>query len=240
MNLQHLVTACSALLIAMATHATEPTFTGDVGLGVNHLQAQVRGAQARNDALPYLNVEFGPAFARIDTLGVKLLPLGWGHVEVLGQVRSDGYHSDTLQTRQNSLPLGLGTLQITPVGAFNLQWLHDFGQSGGNLVQARYLAELVWGRVSLYPELGVEAQSRAYTGYYLGTTASDAAALGQSYRPAAALNPYLGAMIETRLTQHWFANAYVRRSHSDHSLAQSPLVTRSTQDSVLLALAYRY
>lgn len=241
MSRLHLATlACSALWIALAAHAAEPVFTGDVGAGLTHIQAQARGAHERNDAMPYLNLEYGPAFVRIDTLGVKTLPVGWGHVEMVGQLRSDGYHSNTLQTRQDSVPLGLGTLQITPVGAFNLQWLHDLGKSGGNLVQARYLAELAWGRVSLYPELGVEFQSRAYTNYYHGTTASDAAAVGQSYRPGAALNPYVGALIETRLTQHWYAHAYVRHSYTDDTIVRSPLVTRRGQDSALLAMAYRF
>jgi outer membrane protein len=220
--------------------AAEPTLSGDLGAGAVYSRAQIRGERDRTDALPYLNAEYASAFARIDTFGLKTLPIGVGHLELVGQVRGDGYEAAGIQTRQDSLPLGLGTLQITPVGAFNVQALHDFGKSGGNLLQARYLAELTWGRMSLYPELGLEFQSRAYTRYYHGTTAGDAANLGRAYQPSSALNPYIGAMVETRLAPHWYINGYVRRSFTDDTIAASPLVSRRPRDSALLALAYRY
>jgi outer membrane protein len=214
--------------------------SGDIGLGAVYTQAQIRGADSKTEVMPYLNFEVANAFARIDTFGVKTLPVGYGHLEVVGQYRGDGYEATGLERRGNSLPLGLGTLQITPIGAFGLQVLHDFGTSEGTLVQARYLAELPWGAVHVYPELGVEYQSQAYTGYYYGTTPADAASLGQAYRPSAAVNPYFGAMIEVRLADHWYANVYLRRTLVDDTIAQSPLLTLRTRDSVLLALAYHF
>jgi outer membrane scaffolding protein for murein synthesis (MipA/OmpV family) len=64
-------------------------------------------------------------------------------------------------------------------------------------VQWRHVS--VFGRVTIFPEVGVEYRSRAYTRYYNGTTSRDAQALGQIYQPGAAVNPHVGALIETRL-----------------------------------------
>ena len=65
--------------------------------------------------------------------------------------------SPGLRTRADAIPLGLGTLQPTPFGAFGLNVLGDLGPSGGLLVQARYLARFRLGRATVYPELGMEA-----------------------------------------------------------------------------------
>jgi len=228
------------LIQAGPAASAEPTLTGDIGVGAKRSQTQTRGVAAKTEAMPYLNFDYGPVFARVDSFGIKAMPLGYGHVELVGQYRGDGYDSNVVSRRRDSLPMGLGTLQITPVGAFGLQVLHDLGKSGGNLVQARYLAELPMGRVTIYPELGAEYQSRKYTGYYHGTTAADATAVGQAYRPGSAANPYVGAMIEARLTDRWYLNAYARRTFADDSISRSPLVVKGNISSMLLALTYRF
>lgn len=234
------ILAVPCLLHAGWASSAENHLEGDMGVGVTRTQAQVRGVRSKTNVTPYLNLERGPAFVRIDTLGFKSLQLGHGHLEFVVQYRGDGYESTELQPRQDSVPLGLGTLQITPAGAFDVHVLRDVGKSGGTLVQARYLAEWALGPVTIYPELGAEYQSQAYTGYYYGTTGADAATLGQVYRPGSALNPFIGAMVETRLAGKWYANAYARRIIVDDSIARSPLVIRRSQKTLLLALAYRF
>ena len=220
--------------------ALTEAFSGDVGLALVRSGAAAQGVPGHTNVLPYLNFEQGRLFARIDTFGIKTLPLGAGHLELLGQVRSDGYHGGGWSARKDPVPLGLGTLQITPVGAFGVNVLHDFGASGGTLVQARYLAELPLGRITLYPELGLERQSSGYTRYYLGTTAADAAAAGRAYQPGAALNPYVGGLIELPVSGPWVLNLYLRRVFTDRSLANSPLAGPGHRDTALLALAWRY
>ncbi len=213
---------------------------GDIGLGVSRTQNHMRGVTPKTETVPYLAFDDGRVFARVDSFGVRTLALGYGHVEVVGQWRSDGYTSRVLSPRPSSVPLGLGTLQITPVGAFWVQALHDFGKSGGQLVQAHYVAELKLGRLALYPELGVEYQSQAYNRYYHGTTAADAAALSRAYRPGAALNPFAGALFEIEVSPAWVATAYLRRTVVDTSIARSPLVTGRHRDLTLLSLARRF
>lgn len=215
-------------------------FSGDIGAGVLHGASGILRVQAKTSAVPYLNFEAGRLFARIDTFGVKVLPLGGAHLELLGQVRSDGYHGGGWSERQNSAPIGVGTLQITPIGAFGLNVLHDFGASGGSLLQARYLAELPIGRLVLYPEVGLERQSSRYARYDLGTTAADAALAGRAYQPGAAQNAYLGGLIELSVSGPWMLNLYLRRVFTDRTLSNGPLVRPGHQDTALLSLAYRY
>jgi outer membrane protein len=228
-----------ALLLQAQARAESPQLSGDVGVGVSHAAAYVRGARHRNDAIPYLNLAYGRAFIRIDTLGVQLLPVGHGHLEAVVQIRNDGYKRPGAPSRSDSSPVGLGSLQITPLGAFGLQVLHDLGPSRGTLVQARYLAELSFGRVHIYPELGAEYLDHRYTGHYYGRDGEPEAA--STARPArSALNPYVGAMVETEISPHWFANLYLRHRWFDSRATAGTLVNARHTTDVLASLAYRF
>lgn len=245
MHLMHPVRACAitvaiSFLHASAASAAENKLTGDLGAGASWSESQIHGARDRTDAVPYLNLEYGPAFARIDTFGMKVLPMAYGHVEIVGQYRSDGYEAEGLDVRRDPVPFGVGTLQITPIGAFNLNVFHDFGKSSGTLLQARYLAEIQLGRVTVYPEVGVEYQSSDYTRYYFAPTQAEAARLGRSYQPGSAVNLFAGALIETRITERWYAHLYVRHTVVDEAIADSPLVSQKGRSSALLAAAYRF
>lgn len=185
----------------------------------------------------YLNPEHGRWLARIDTFGVQCLPLGDGHVEAVVQIRSDGHQASAQHGRANSSPVGLGTMQITPVGAFGLQLLHDFGPSRGNVIQARYLAEFPIGRIRIYPELGAEYQDRRYVYYYSGG-APERSQTGQAAHSA--LNPYVGAMVEMPLHSHWIVNLYLRRRFLDETGTDTTAATSRRPTDTLAALAYRF
>ena len=215
-------------------------FTGDVGAGVVHGTAVVRGASAETSAMPYLNFEYGRVFGRIDTFGVQAVPFAAGHVEAVAQFRGDGYTAAGLDKREDSIPVGIGTLQVTPFGAFAAHALHDLGRSHGSLLQLRYLARFSVGLVTVYPEVGVEAQSKGYTRYYFGTTPSEAVLLGRSYRPDGALNPFVGALLEAQLSGRWYLDAYVRYTSLDREISASPLVEKSHGETALVSLAYRF
>jgi len=241
--MKHKLSLIFLLPLISLTHvayAEESGLSGDIGLAITSTQAIVTGVKNDLGAMPYLNFEYGRAFARVDSLGVKVLPFGYGNLEVLGQYRADGYHSSVVSSRQGSIPLGLGTLQITPIGAFDVHALHDFGKSGGDIVQARYLAEIPFGRTKAYPELGVEYESSAYTGYYYGTTASDAVTLGRGYTPGAAVNTFAGLLLKTQISGNWYATTYFRCTWLDSRISGSPIVTRGVQKSLMFSVLYQF
>jgi outer membrane scaffolding protein for murein synthesis (MipA/OmpV family) len=86
----------------------------------------------------------------------------------------------------------------------------------------------------------VEYQSRAQTRYYYGTTDADAVRLQRGYRPGPAAYIFPAAMIEPRITGHWYANVHLRHSVLDEAVCSSPLVSRNSRSSALAAAAYRF
>ena len=231
---------CLSLLFALPSRAQQAApegwqLSGDIGAGLNAAPTPARARSNQTAPIPYLNFDAGPIFARIDTFGVKLLPAGAGHVELLTRVLSDGYTPRDAagggQRRSDALPLGLGTLQVTPAGAFMFNVYHDLGKSHGQLADFMYAAELDAGPVALYPQAGLEYRSAAYLRYYDGTA---------NYQPGAASSPFAALFAEVHLAGAWYVNGNLRRSWLGKPVQDSPLVRRAKVDSGLLALSYRF
>ena len=113
---------------------------GDIGLGSYYTRSIVRGKTDQADILPYGNFDYGRIFMRIDTLGIKTMKLGYGYLEIAARFSQDGFSTNVnnlhgLGNRQTSIPMGLGTLQITPIGAFYINCFHDINKSRGNLFE---------------------------------------------------------------------------------------------------------
>jgi outer membrane protein len=235
-----------ALLLAAPLHAQQSgnpapdaswRLTGDIGLGVNAAPTPARAQSRQTGAIPYLNFDAGPLFARIDTFGVKLLPAGAGDIELLIRVLSDGYTPDSAglklggQRRRDSVPLGLGTLQVTTAGAFMFNVYRDAGKPKGTLADLMYAAEIDTGDLALYPQAGLEYRSSAYVRYFDGTP---------SYRPGAAGSPFAALFAEFHIGGSWYLDGNVRKSWLGKAVRNSPLVRRGTLDAGLLALGYRF
>lgn len=127
---------------------------GDIGMGAYYTGSIVRGTSDKTSVLPYGDFEYGRMFARVDTLGIKTLPMGNGYFELVGRISQDGFDTNTpgllgLRKRETSIPLGVGTLQMTPLGGFMLNAFHDVRQSRGELFEAIYAAELELPQVLL-------------------------------------------------------------------------------------------
>ena len=219
---------------------------GDIGVSAVSTRSVVRGTADSVSPLPYANFDYGRAFVRIDTLGVKTLPVGYGHVELIARVSQDGFKADRsalkgIAARSTSVPLGLGSLQVTPVGAVFINGFHDFNRSNGHLAELIYAAQLDLGSVTLYPEIGVEYQSSQYVRYFYGVSLVESKASAYAaYQPGSALNPLLGLLGEVKVTPTWYLNFYLRRRWLDKTISASPLVASAQQDSGLLALSYRF
>ena len=211
--------------------ALVPRIQGDIGVLADMEQSPIRGESTSAQAFPFAFFDYGRLYARVDTFGVKTLHMGYGYLELAGRAAFNGYKAAGnpalrgMQDRQNAVPLGLGTFQITPIGGFFIYALHDFGSSSGNLVELTYVAELDAGPVTLYPEAGFEHFSRQYTQYYFGVSPAEAAASGYApYGPGAATNPFLCLFVQVRLARGWDADFYLRRKWLSATMADSPLV----------------
>jgi outer membrane protein len=236
------------LLAGMAQAAEEfpHSLVGDVGFGAYSTRSIVRSKGDLLNVLPYADFEYGRLFTRVDTLGVKTLPLGYGYLELVGRVSQDGFDTDTaalhgLRTRDTSIPLGIGTLQITPIGGFWINAFRDVRSSGGQIAEFIWGGKLELSDVTFYPLLGAEYQSREYVRYYYGISAQEAAnSQYASYQPAGSVNEFAGLIADIRLTDEYHLNCFVRHKWLGDAIRQSPIVSRRYLDTGYIALSYRF
>lgn len=243
-------TAAATTFIAVSV-AAQPApisyrLTGDVGGAVYGMQSIVRGKSNDATLLPYLFADYGRFFARVDTFGFKALPIGNGYLELVGRVSQDGWRANVaplggLTHRKTPVPIGIGTFQQTPYGAFIVNAFVDAGSSRGSLFEATYAAEVKLGSLSLYPQLGVERRSARYANYYYGVTPAESLASGYAaYNSGASTTPVLGLAADYSLTENWVVNMQLRRRWLDSTVTNSPLVVRKTQDTGYIGLSYRF
>ncbi len=229
---------------AAADEAFPARIDGDVGLGASYLRSIVRGQALPARPLPYGYFDYARAFVRIDTVGVKTLPLAYGHLELLARISQDAIRADTpslrgVGARSGSIPLGIGTFQITPVGGVFLNAFHDVNRSRGNLGEAIYAARFEAGRVTVYPQLGLHTYSSSYVAYFYGINPVESARSGYApYRPGGASDPLAGAFVDTPIGGRWHLDASTRYERLGHAIADSPIVARHGLATALLVLAY--
>lgn len=242
--------AAATLLGPRLAHAQTAPFTdrlvGDVGGAVYSAQSIIRSKGNDTTVLPYGFFDYGRFFARVDTLGIKTVPIGYGYLELAARVSQDGWRADTaslagLTDRKTPVPLGIGTFQQTPYGAFFINAFVDANKSHGALIEATYAAEFKAGRVSFYPQFGLEHRSAKYNNYLYGVTAAESLATGYAaYNAGASTIPVLGLAVDVPVTPSWVINLQLRRKWMDGSVTNSPLVNRKTLDTAYVALSYRF
>lgn len=219
---------------------------GDIGPGVFYKSRIIRGQADQTSVLPYAYFSYDRAFIRLDTLGVKTRKFGYGYLEIVGRYSQDGFDADTgslagLKNRETSIPLGIGTMQVTPLGAFFVDAFHDVNKSGGNLLEVIYVGKLDAPRLTFYPLIGAEYRSKEYVRYYYGVSSQEAASSPYTvYQPAAAFIPLMGLMVDARLTEEYHLNFYLRRRWLDESIQDSPIVDQKFLDTAFVALSYRF
>ena len=216
-------------------------FKGDVGLAVYRTPPITRTTGDANVLFPYAFAEYGKFFARVDTFGLKLLPMGTGNLELSARVSFEGYKPvgyTGIQNRSTPLPVGLSTYQETPYGAFFVHGFYD-ENSGGTLLDASYAAEFKLGSITVYPQLGFERRSAPYVRHLYGVSPQENAASGfivAVYNPGNSISPNLGFAIEYPLLNNYSLTLQVRKKWLDNSITDSPLVTSKSQVSSFLSL----
>ena len=219
---------------------------GDLGLGSYYTHSIIRDKSDELSILPYLDFDYGRMFARIDTLGINTLPLGKGNLQLVGRISQDGFSTRTanlrgIENRETPIPVGIGTLQITPLGGFVVNAFHDIRRSQGHLIEAIYGGEFELPRVTFYPMAGIEYESGKYVRYYYGIS-TDEAANSQffAYNPAGTLNKFLGLISEVRLNDTYHLNCHFRRKWLGEAIQNSPIVSQKYQDSAYFSISYRF
>jgi len=220
---------------------------GDIGAAVYSTNLNIGSSSSQSMALPYGFFDYQRFAMRIDQLAFKTLPVGFGYLEIVGKVDPDSYNVKSTINGQTinkgyQVPIGLGTFQDTPIGAFFLNAYHDFGKSKGNLLELNYFAEIeLFSKVVLYPQVGIEHQSGSFANYYYGVTSGQAQITGyQAYTASSSNNPLAGFLLEIPVAEDWYLNLYGKRKWLGSGVNNSPVLTRSFQDTMFMALAYRF
>jgi outer membrane protein len=220
---------------------------GDIGAAVytSNLHIGTEGTQSL--ALPYAFFDYQRFFVRIDEVGIKTVKMGYGYLEVIGKINLDSYKvkspfNGTSINRSDPIPLGIGSFQETPIGGFFVNAYHDFGKSKGALYEFLYFAELeTYQKIIVYPQVGVERQSSQYANYYYGINPGESQLTGYSAYSAPATNNLLaGVMVEIPVVDNWYVNVYGKRKWMGNGVNNSPVMNRSFQDNLFVALAYRF
>lgn len=249
-SFSHLFGWLGITLLIWVVQAEAEEFTqslnGDIGLGGYYTSSIIRGKRDELNVLPYLDFDYDRMFVRVDTLGIKTLTLGYGYLELVGRISQDGFSTNTpsllgLRKRATSIPIGIGTLQVTPLGAFMLNAFHDVRQSQGDWIEVVYGGEFDLPRVTLYPLVGAEYQSRKYVRYYYGISIQEAT-ISQyaAYQPEGTFNGIIGLIADIRLTDKYHLNFDVRRKWLGNAISLSPIVSQRYLDTGCLSLNYRF
>lgn len=212
--------------------------SGDVGAAVYRTPAITHTTDHNAALLPYVYADYGPLYARINTVGYKAMPLGAGHLEVAARISFEGYAAAQagIQDRANPLPIGVGTFQKTPYGAFFAYGFHD-PKSGGNLVDLMYAARFSVGAVTFYPQLGAERRSAQYVQHLYGMSSAEARVSGVSaYAARSSITPNVGLTAEYALTPQYSVSYQLRKRWLDNAITDSPLVHAQSQTTTFVAL----
>jgi outer membrane protein len=244
--------AASALLAgapAAAQTAAPPVpadrLVGELGLGLYARTEVVRDTGTSTMLLPYVYADWGRFFARVDTLGAKIVPLGLGHLELVARISTEGWDADRpslrgLSDRDNPLPVGIGTMQRTAYGALFLYAMHDL-RSGGNYLEATWGSRFDLGRVALYPLLGLEHRTGGYVRHLYGVSVAESAASGQAaYSPGASTVPMVGLAATVPISGPWAVQLQWRHRWLDDAIRRSPIVATGSLDSGHVALTYEF
>lgn len=234
-----------AAMTLMVSGNSMAQLSGDVGLGAYATSSIVRGDKSWNSVLPYGYFDYGKAFMRVDTFGVKTLPLGKGYLELSGRLSFEGFKPNAqlpgIRERRNPLPLGIGTFQAFDWGGVFVNAFYNVQGSHGALLEATYAGRFKTGPVTLYPTLGVEHRTAGYVRGLYGTDAAEAASMGKAaYSPGASTVPVLGLSASMPLSGNWGVTAQYRRRWLDSAIRNSPLVDKTNQDTAYLALVYTF
>ncbi len=241
------LTCCTML---QAQDAFVDRFVGDVGGAVFSTSAIVKSKEASTTVLPYVYGDWGRYFARVDTVGAKMFPLGMGHLEGVLRISQEGFDSNTsalkgIGQRSNPVPIGLGTFQRTSLGGVFVYAMHDLN-SGGNALDLTYGARLDLGGIKIYPQAGLEYRSQAYVQHLYGVSSIEAAASQAAggrmtaYRAGATTTPMVGLAATVPLSGPWSLQMQWRHKWLDSSVKNSPLVGAASQNTGFAAVSYEF
>jgi outer membrane protein len=220
---------------------------GDIGGAVYTTNLNIGSYGPQSFVLPYGFFDYERFAMRIDQIAIKTFKVGYGYFEFAGKIDVNTYQLKSSINGQTinkgyQIPLGIGTFQDTPIGAFFINAYHDFGKSKGALYELNYFAEIdTVNKIAVYPQIGIERQSSQMTNYYFGIDSVQSQQTGYaSYSAPATTNMTTGFLIAVPIIDSWYVNIYGKRKWLGSGINNSPVMTKPFQDEMFMSVAYRF
>ena len=243
--LKKIILGLSGLLISYfsfaqaAINEEKSRLVGEVGLAVFHTGSLTKSKEGGTSLLPHAYATYGDFFARIDTLGMKVFPVGYGNFEISTRISVEGYkqkNSIPVKKISNPMPIGISTSQLTPYGAFFAHVFYD-PVSKGTLLDVTYAAKFNVGQVSIYPQIGIERRSGEYIQHLYGVNSTNGLS---SYEVGASIGPNIGITADYPLDNKNNLKFNLRKKLMDRNILDSPLVSSKSQLNGFIAVTHSF
>lgn len=155
---------------------------------------------------------------------------------------SDVAQLQGLDKRRWSATVGSSYMKITPYGGFKVHAKTDLlNRNNGTVVKLSHLSrfKLMDDKLTIYPELGVQWNSKNYNEYYYGVSQTESNRTGVNrYQPDNSVNPYLQISGSYAISPHWsiFANQSLEWLSDEQK--QSPLVDKKLDSKTKIGFNY--
>lgn len=250
MPIRRPVLAAACLLGALSAHAQDAVQRPDATgwrLGVIALvrDGGYIGDVNRSLVVPAVGYEGKHVFFR----GLQLGWHAWQHeglkLDVVAQVRLEGFDAEdipieSLDDRRDSMDLGAVLTWSGDAGKLEFTALTDaLARSGGQELALNYGYPLRIGPTRITPSIGLRWWSHAMADYYYGIRPREVAQGAPAvYAVSGALVPELGVSVIAPLNQRWALWGAVRYQHLPATIANSPLVSKSSASTLLVGVSY--
>ena len=183
--------------------------------------------------------------------GLQLGWHAWRHeglqLDVVAQARLEGFDASDipiagLQDRRKSVDLGAVLTLSGEAGKLEFTGLTAaMGRSGGQELALNYGYPIAAGRVRITPRVGVRWWSSDLTDYYYGIRPKEVAQGAPAvYVPSSAWVPEVGVNVIAPLSRRWALWGALRYQHLPSSIADSPLVSKSSAGTLIVGVSYAF
>lgn len=252
---QALVLGLCSSMAALAAESANAESTSSWGLGIGAVSSQqpYKGVDRESQAIPLIYFEndyvrvFGPT-AEIKLPGFTLNDSQQLDLSIVGEYDFSGYDDDDarfldgMSDRKGGFWAGAKVQWRNPLADVSAQWLADVsGNSKGQRFTLGLERSWQWGEhLTLTPRVAAIWQDQKYVDYYFGVRESEARIDRAAYDGKSGLNTELGVRGNYMFDDHHSVFLDVKATRLADEIKDSPLVDRSTDNSVLFGYLYRF
>lgn len=241
-----------ALLSAAGVAAAQQGESGagySVGVGVIHRSVPYRGHETDTIPAPlfsyegrkyfFRGIEFGRYLVRspASSLSIKATP----YLQRFRPEDTRNLQMKALSEREWLALIGLEWRTQQTWGGVSVSWQAEVTGTGGSMASAIYNYPMRMGMLTVIPEAGVVITDAKIARHYYGVGASEAMRSGlRPHRPGLAKSPFIGVSTVLPLGERWSAIGSIKRARLDDEISSSPMVESRYDDTLMLALNYRF